>query len=155
MKKVFFIASSGGHLKQLLMLEPMFNKYNPIIIVSDSPANHWLKNKYPCVYNFNGTTKGRDYNYYLNIIRNFAISFKIFVREKPEVIISTGSNIVLPFFIWSKILGIKSIYILTFARIQSKSRGSKLFNYLATHFVVQWEPQKANYPNAKYFGPIY
>ena len=43
MKKVLFIASSGGHLKQLLMLEQLFVDYNSVIIIENSPANYWLK----------------------------------------------------------------------------------------------------------------
>ena len=46
MKKVLFIASTGGHLNELLQLKPMFNKYNYHLITEKDETTINLKNEY-------------------------------------------------------------------------------------------------------------
>ena len=46
MKKVLFIASTGGHLNELMQLEPLFEKYNYSIITEKDKKNESLKEKY-------------------------------------------------------------------------------------------------------------
>ena len=45
-KNVLFIASTGGHLEELLQLSPMFNKYNYHLITEKTKSNMYLKDKY-------------------------------------------------------------------------------------------------------------
>ena len=45
-KKVLFIASTGGHLSELLQLSPLFEKYDYHIITEKDKANESLKEKY-------------------------------------------------------------------------------------------------------------
>ena len=46
MKKVMFIASTGGHLDELMQLKDMFNKYDYHIVTEKTKSNLSLKNKY-------------------------------------------------------------------------------------------------------------
>jgi UDP-N-acetylglucosamine:LPS N-acetylglucosamine transferase len=154
-KKILYISSAGGHLKQLLMLEPLIKKYDSVIITEKSSSNQWLENDFNKVYFIGGDAKGRGFMYYVNIIYNFYNAYKIIKKEKPKLIISTGSYVSIPFFILSKFFKIKSIYILSFARIFSKSKASNLIKYFSTDFIIQWKEQKENYPSSIYFGSIY
>ena len=45
-KKVLFIASTGGHLNELMQLSPMFNNYNYYIITEKTKSNISLIEKY-------------------------------------------------------------------------------------------------------------
>ena len=45
-KKVLFIASTGGHLNELMQLSPLFEKYNYYIITEKDKVNENLKEKY-------------------------------------------------------------------------------------------------------------
>ena len=45
-KKVLFISSTGGHLNELLQLEPLFEKYNYNIITEKDKSTECLKEKY-------------------------------------------------------------------------------------------------------------
>ena len=46
MKKVLFIASSGGHLSELMQLEKMFKNYDSYLVTEKSKSTLFLKDKY-------------------------------------------------------------------------------------------------------------
>ena len=46
-KKVMFIASTGGHLSELMQLAPLFKKYDYTIVTEKTKNNLDLANKYP------------------------------------------------------------------------------------------------------------
>lgn len=39
MKRILFISSTGGHLKELLQLRPLMNKYDSYIITEKTKSN--------------------------------------------------------------------------------------------------------------------
>ena len=45
MKKVMFIASTGGHLSELLQLSPIFRNYDYTLITEKTKRNMGLKSK--------------------------------------------------------------------------------------------------------------
>ena len=46
MKKVMFISSTGGHLSELLQLEPLFYEYDYFIITEKTKSTESMKKKY-------------------------------------------------------------------------------------------------------------
>ena len=47
MKRVLFIASTGGHLNELLQLSPCFKNYDYLIVTEKTKSNMGLLKKYP------------------------------------------------------------------------------------------------------------
>lgn len=153
MKKICLISSSGGHFEQLLMLRKL-EKNNKIFIVTE-------KTKY--------NKKDKKINHYvmqvnrkepLFIIKMLLIaikSFYIFLKERPDVIISTGVLAAIPMIFIGHIFKKKVIYIESFAKINSPTMTGKLVykKNLADQFYVQWESMLEFYPNAIYKGGIY
>ena len=45
-KRVLFISSTGGHLKELLQLKKLFNKYDSYLITEKTDSTKKLKNEY-------------------------------------------------------------------------------------------------------------
>ncbi len=45
-RKILFISSTGGHLSEMLQLEPLFKKYDYHIITEKDEASIKLKEKY-------------------------------------------------------------------------------------------------------------
>ena len=153
--KIFFISNSGGHLAQLLKLKPLFEKYDYLLITERKKANLWLKDKFNIYYAIPGGT-GYNFTFFLNLFLNFFIAFFLILKKRPNLIITTGSYTVLPYILLSKVFKIKTIYILTFARINSQSKADLIFYKLSDEFVIQWEEQIKNYPKAKLLkGGIY
>ena len=46
MKRVLFISSTGGHLTELLQLEPLFQHYEASLVTEKTKSNASLKQKY-------------------------------------------------------------------------------------------------------------
>jgi UDP-N-acetylglucosamine:LPS N-acetylglucosamine transferase len=79
----------------------------------------------------------------------------IFLKENPDVVISTGAEIGYPALMMGRALGKNTIYIETLARINSPSLCGKLVYGKVNHFYVQWPQGKRFFPKAKYVGSVF
>jgi UDP-N-acetylglucosamine:LPS N-acetylglucosamine transferase len=82
-------------------------------------------------------------------------SIKIYLQEKPDVVICTGVLAMIPMCLIAKAAGKKLIYIESFAKATSATQSGKLLYKFADQFYVQWESMKKFYPNAICKGGIY
>jgi beta-1,4-N-acetylglucosaminyltransferase len=146
--KLLFVSASGGHFEQLMRLKPLMQKY-PSIIVTEKTA---IKNNadYHMIQ-----TGHKDTFVLIKSVVNFSHSLFIWLKEKPEYVISTGSMIIIPFVIFAKLTGKQIIFIESFSRINNKSKtGAFVYNF-ADLFIVQWKSLLEIYPNAVYGGWLY
>ena len=155
-RNVLFISSTGGHLNELMQLSPMFEKYDYHIITEKTKSNLKLKEKYPgkvgyLVYG----TKLHIFTYIFKLLYNCFKSLYYYIKFHPDYIITTGTHTAGPMCCIGKILGIKIIYIETFANIKTKTSTGKLIYHFADHFIVQWPSMKKLYPKAIDGGWIY
>ena len=65
-RRVLFIASTGGHLKELMQLESMFDNYDFNLITEKTKSNMWLKDKYKTIDNLFDVLSNIDKKYVLN-----------------------------------------------------------------------------------------
>ena len=149
-KKVCLISSSGGHFEQLLMLEKLSDKFDSFIVTEKTEYNS-LENDFYYLHQVN-RKEIRSYFYFL---LNCLISIKIYFKEKPDIIISTGALAVIPMFIIGKIARKKLVFIESFSKSNSPTLTGKLIYKFADLFIVQWESMKEIYPDALFLGSIY
>ena len=90
-----------------------------------------------------------------NLIRNIGVAWKVLRKEKPDVIISSGAAVAVPFFYLGKLFGKKLIYIEVFDRIDKPTMTGKMVYPIVDKFIVQWEEMLKIYPKAVYGGAIY
>ena len=148
--KVCLVGSSGGHLTHLYMLKPFWeNKERFWVTFDKEDAKSLLENEkmYPCYYPTNRNIK--------NLIRNTFLAIKILKKEKPDLIISSGAAVAVPFFWLGKLRGAKLIYIEVFDRVNKSTLTGKLVYPITDLFVVQWEEMKKVYPKAINLGSIF
>ncbi len=159
MKKVLFIASTGGHLTELLMLKDMFNKYDYHIVTEKTKDNLILKNKYNKHISFlipgTYTNKSAKIIYPFKLLLNTIKSLIIYIKINPKYIISTGAHTAGPMCLIGHLLGSKIIFIETFANTNTKSKTGNIVYKFADLFIVQWESMLDLYPNAIYGGWIF
>ena len=156
MKKVLFISSTGGHLAEMMQLKQMFKKYDYHIITEKTKTNISLKKKYKkrvsyLVYG----TKDHMLVYPFKLLYNSFKSLFLYLKIKPDYIITTGAHTAGPMCLIGKFFGSRIIYIETFANISTKTITGKLLYPVADLFVVQWEDMKELYPNSVVGGWIY
>lgn len=83
------------------------------------------------------------------------IAWKILRKEKPDLIISSGAAVAVPFFYLGKLFGAKLIYIEIFDRIDRPTLTGRLVYPVSDKFIVQWEEQLKVYPKAINMGSIF
>ena len=156
MKKVMFISSMGGHLNELLMLKPLFSKFDYHIVTEKTKATRYLKDEYnkKVSYLVYGTKKLLILYPFILLINCF-ISLLLYIKYHPKYIITTGTHTAGPMCCIGKIFGSKIIYIETFASINKGSQTGKIIYKFADLFVVQWESMLKVYPKATYGGWIF
>ncbi|WP_337444156.1 PssD/Cps14F family polysaccharide biosynthesis glycosyltransferase [Bacillus coahuilensis] len=83
--------------------------------------------------------------------------FIIFVKEYPDVIVTTGAGFVIPTCVFARLFRKKVIYIETFAKMNEPSKaGVFIYKYnIANLFLVQHKKCLEYYPKAVYGGWIY
>lgn len=155
-KKVLFIASTGGHLSEMLMLKEMFSKYDYHIITENTKSDQYLKKVYPGKVNYLiYGTKDHPISYPFKLLANCFISLYYFIKLRPKYIVTTGAHTAGPMCCLGKIFGSKIIYIETFANIKTKTITGRLIYHFADLFIVQWPSMLELYPKATYGGWIY
>lgn len=154
--KVMFIASSGGHLTELMKLSSLFENYDYSIVTEKTRNNLKLKDKYPNRVSFllHGS-KEFPFTYFFKFIYNSIKSVILYLKYHPDYIVTTGTHTAVVLSYIAKILGTKIVYIETFANINSKTMAGKMIYPIADLFIVQWEEMLKLYPKAKYFGGVF
>lgn len=148
--KVCLVGSSGGHLTHLYMLKEFWKDKDRFWVTFDKEdARSILENEkvIACYYPTNRNIK--------NLIKNTFLAIKVLLKERPDLIISSGAAVAVPFFYIGKILGAKLIYIEVFDRIDKPTVTGKLVYPIVDKFIVQWEEQKKVYPKAINLGSIF
>ncbi len=154
-KKVLFIASTGGHLSELLQLKSLFNQYKSYLITEKTKSTIGLKKKYDNVEYLVYGTKDHIFSYAFKFLFNCFKSLVLFIKIRPKVIVTTGTHTAVPICYIGKIFGSKIIFIETFANSKTKTLSGKLIYPIANTFIVQWEEMLKFYPKAIYGGWIY
>jgi len=147
--KIGLIASSGGHLSELLSFRSLWSQFNHFWVSFPSCDTRVLLEKEIFYHGYFPTNRNA-----LNFVLNFILAIRVLAKERPQVLISTGAGICVPFFILGKIFSVKTIYIESMARIQNLSLTGKLVYFFSDVFIVQW-PQLADlYKKAVYKGQV-
>lgn len=151
--KICLISSSGGHFEQLLMLRKLSENNNLFIVTEKTKYNKKDKKiKY-----FVKQVNRKELLFIPKMIMIFFKSLYIFIKERPNVIISTGVLSAIPMMFLGHLFRKKVIYIESFAKISSPTMTGNLVykRKWANQFYVQWEPMLEFYPNAIFLGGIY
>lgn len=166
---VFFASNEGGHFSQLMALKELFVKFDTVIVTdnerasTDIPALKSVKAIEFALGDVNMRKKLTNskkknitrWDYIPGYIELFKDCFKICRKYRPKVIVSTGSDIAVPLFLWGKLHGAKTVFIETRAKVYGKTVTGKLVTPIADKLIVQW-PEMVNVYNGKgeYYGTL-
>ena len=82
-------------------------------------------------------------------------ALRIWIIERPDYVITTGTMVAYPFYLLSILLKKKFIFIETFGRADMPTIAGKLMEKHSALFIVQWETQVKYYKKAIYGGCLY
>ena len=145
--KIGLICSNGGHLTQLLYLLEAFEGHDIFFVTYESQRTKALPHRKYLLDNI-GTNPIIMASALLNIAR-------VFLKERPEAIVSTGSEIAIPAFYIAKLMGIQTIFIESWSRAATRSGTGKIVYPVSDIFLVQWPDLLLLYGSkAKYVGAV-
>ena len=71
-------------------------------------------------------------------------------RTPPQLVLSTGAGVAVPFIILAKLARIKTVFIESFTRVEELSLSARLVMPFLDAIYVQWEQLTAKYSKAKF-----
>lgn len=151
-QKIMFVASSGGHLEEISQLKRIAKQYDNSLVTE---KNEFEVRSFGNRQYFVPQINRKELLFLPKFIRLFFQANKLLKKEKPDLIITTGALISVPFCILEKKKKGKVVYIESFARVHEPSLTGKILHRYADVFIVQWEDMLNYYPDAILGGGIF
>ena len=146
--KICIVSSCGGHLTEVRCLKPAYEHYEHFYVLNDNailPSDMQGKT-------FFIAHSERDWKFLVNLLE----AFRILLKERPAIILSTGAGPVVPFALVGRMLfRTRVVFVETITRIEKPSMTGKIMYFLAHDFFYQWESLQKYFPKAKHGGPLF
>lgn len=147
--KILLVCTSGGHFSTMQSLNKFWGSHDRVWVTdlqSDTEVLnagekvHWLPYQAP--------------RNIVAFLKGLYPAFQVMLKEKPDLVLSTGASIAVNFGLMSKLLGCKFIYIESISRSQDLSLSGKIVYWLSDKFYVQWPNLTASYRRALFRGYV-
>jgi UDP-N-acetylglucosamine:LPS N-acetylglucosamine transferase len=147
--KVLLVCSSGGHLAQLHRLDGWWrDQERTWVTFSGADAERLLADE-AVYWAYHPTTRNL-----LNLVRNTWLAWRLLRRLRPEVVVSNGAGVAVAFFVIARMLGIRTVFVEVYDRIDSSTLTGRLCAPLSDLFLVQWPEQQLLYPRSTVLGRL-
>lgn len=143
------MGSSGGHLSQLYALRPWWEKHHRRWVTFDKEDARSLLAGETVAWAHHPTTRNIP-----NAFRNYSLARRLLGEYRPDVVVSTGAGVALPFFLEARRRRSRTVYVEVFDRIDSASLTGRLCAPFTDLALVQWEEQLRFYPNGVVVGRL-
>lgn len=147
--KIALVGSSGGHLTHLLALSDWWRRHDRFWVTfdkKDARAALATERSYWCHFPTN-----RNFR---NLLRNTALAWRVIREERPDVIVSSGAAVAVPFFYIGKLFGCATVYLEVYDRIEHATLTARLVRPVTDRMLVQWEEQQKLYRNTELVGEL-
>jgi len=147
--KICLVSSSGGHLNQLLKLSDSWAEQESFYITTSEVVRDKLKNTGP-VYVVGECNREHP----VKVLRVLFSCISIMIRERPDVVISTGAAAGCIGCFLGKLMGAKVIWVDSITNVEHISMSGAMVRYIADVFFVQWPELARKYKNVKFYGAL-
>lgn len=144
-KKILAISSAGGHWIQLMRLLSALEGHNIVFVTTKSEYKTGVD--VHTFYTINDATRWNKFGLVIQAIR---VCY-IVLREKPNVVISTGASCGFFALFFGKLIGTKTIWVDSIANAAEMSLSGKLVGWYADLWLTQW-PNVARLDGPQYKG---
>ncbi len=157
-EKICFVASGGGHLRQLLQIFALHEDYPYYFVTERTSLGESLSGQHKTLFVPHFAFGQRKMEGWLPFLwsglKNFFSSSWYFAKERPNIVISTGAGAAFFTLFWAYVFRRKIVYIESIARVTSLSLFGKLTSKLAGFCIVQWPDMVRQLKGAKYCSPL-
>jgi beta-1,4-N-acetylglucosaminyltransferase len=147
-ERILLVASPGGHLQQMLALKPAWGDLKSRWVTLEAADTKFLLDPATTVFAHGPTARNIP-----NLFRNLHLAWTTIRSYQPDVILSTGAALAVPFFVVGRALGIRLVYVESFTRVHRPALAGRLVYPLTHAFFVQW-PTSSRRRRAIYAGSV-
>ncbi|WP_242025784.1 sugar transferase [Leptolyngbya sp. FACHB-36] len=148
-KKLMLVCSSGGHFTAMQALKPFWARYNSLSWVTfrtPSTEAELLSRSDSMYWAHSPTNRNLP-----NLVRNLILGLGVLRQERPELVISTGAGVAVPFLLLAKYLcGSKIIFVESKTRLEQLSLSARILQFFSAMdlLVVRSEELARRFPTA-------
>jgi beta-1,4-N-acetylglucosaminyltransferase len=148
-KRYCLVSSSGGHLLQLFALRPIWEDGDRCWVSFDKEDARSLLRDERVYWAHFPTNRNVP-----NLLRNLRVAWRVLRREGPDVVISTGAGVAIPFFLLGRLFRAKLVYLEVYDRIDSPTLSGRVCQPFSHLFALQWLEQRRFYGRGVVVGPV-
>src|SRR5215207_2372046 len=142
---VFIATSAGGHIDLMVALRTAFDGYRRVWVVQPSLRAEVLAREGEEVIVLPDYDRHPLRGHYLG---NLARAAGIVLRQRPQVVVTSGAGATVPFCLLARIFGARVVFVETMARVTGPSSSGRVLSRLASRVLVQWSEAARFYPRA-------
>ena len=147
--RICLAASAGGHLTQLLKLSESWQGYDTIYVTTSALVREKLR-QYGKIY----TVGECNRKHMLRVILVVMRCINIILRERPDVVISSGAAVGCIMCFLGKFFGVEIVWLDSITNVERISLSGRMVRYIADLFLVQWPELAEHYINVEYAGEV-
>ena len=147
--KLLLVCSSGGHLLLLHQLRPWWEKHERSWVTFDKTDARSLLAGERIAWAHHPTQRNIP-----NLLRNLGLAWRVLRRERPDVVVSTGAGVALPFFVLGRLLRARTVFVEAYERVDRPSLTGRLVYPMSNLMALQWEEQRRFYPRGELVGAL-
>jgi UDP-N-acetylglucosamine--N-acetylmuramyl-(pentapeptide) pyrophosphoryl-undecaprenol N-acetylglucosamine transferase len=156
--RVCLAASGGGHLRQLLDLEPVWAPHDYFFITEDTALGQTMaknhRTEFLPHFAWGQAKMGAPFRMLARAAVSAVHALRVMLRERPDLVISTGAGAVIFPVFWGRLLGARIVVVESFARFDHPSLFGRIAAPFAHDLVVQSAKLADRYPRAHVFDPL-
>ncbi|NJK42137.1 MAG: UDP-N-acetylglucosamine--LPS N-acetylglucosamine transferase [Acaryochloridaceae cyanobacterium SU_2_1] len=144
--KILLVCSAGGHFKALQQLRPFWSQHDHRWVTFENPTTTAFcqETGESVIWAHSPTNRNLP-----NLIRNLALARRVLRQYQPDVILTTGAGVAVPFLILGKLFGSQTIFIESVTRVTSLSLSAKLALPFISVLYVHWQQLLSKYPQSQ------
>ena len=147
--KFLLVASSGGHLMELFTIREAWQGQERVWVTFPTQDAKSLIENETVIWAYYPTNRN-----ILNLIRNVGMAWRMLRHKRPDVIISTGAGVGVPFIWIGCLLKIPTIFIESITSTSRPSLSARLIYPFVDYYYVQWPELAQKYSKAIYHGQV-
>jgi UDP-N-acetylglucosamine:LPS N-acetylglucosamine transferase len=147
--RICLAASAGGHISQLLKLAASWNGYETFCVTTTEVIRNKL-NKLGEVYVVGECNRQHP----IRVVTVFLRCIRIVLRERPDVVISTGAAAGCMLCFLGKMIGAKVVWVDSITNVERISLSGRMVRYIADLFLVQWPELASRNKKVEFVGTV-
>lgn len=142
--KILLVCSTGGHFKVMRELENFWISHQRAWVTFETSSSQILLQDEKVFWAWSPTNRHLP-----NLVRNLCLAWRVVREEKPDLILSTGAGVAVPFIVLGHFLGVKTAFVESITRVDDLSLSARLAYPLLDALYVCWPELAAKYPKAE------